>query len=473
MKLRERFDANRTWLLPLGAVLAAGAALRAWAFAGFWPVYTAHLSSPDAALFVRSAATELYSDPTRPAGYPLFLRAIGTVTHEISVTVGIQHLLGLLAAGLVFAAVRAVGAPVAAALVPAAVVALNGDMVFIEHTILSEALFVALISGALWLALRTIDRPSLLACAGIGVLLGAATLTRSVGLGLVPAVALWLLLAFGAPLPRRALAAGTVLLVGVAMIAGDSALRSATSEFSGAAPNQGRSLYSRVANFADCTKFEPPAGTRVLCEATPPDQRPNPDVYLWGPTSPAGRAFGKPPAGNEHTLAFARAAIRSQPLDYAEAVIVDLARFVTVKGVGTEDVPGAEVMAFSEKPAAYRRRTARQLERWFGPLDPGPRGTLGEALAGYQRVVRGHGLLILAGFGLAIAGLVAGDRRTRLAILLLAGVAIELLLFPAASLAYGSRYALPALGPLADAAALAVWVLLSRRTARPPGSPSG
>ena len=82
---------------------------------------------------------------------------------------------------------------------------------------------------------------------------------------------------------------------------------SATGYF-GLSEASGWALYSRVALFADCTRFDPPEGTRALCETTPASERPGADFYGHEPGSPARRLFGEPPAGDEQLSEFARSA---------------------------------------------------------------------------------------------------------------------------------------------------------------------
>ena len=61
------------------------------------------------------------------------------------------------------------------------------------------------------------------------------------------------------------------------LVLGYFALDSAeTGEF-GFGSASGWALYSRVAPFADCDRFEPPAGTEELCERTDSSARSGPD----------------------------------------------------------------------------------------------------------------------------------------------------------------------------------------------------
>ncbi len=80
-------------------------------------------------------------------------------------------------------------------------------------------------------------------------------------------------------------------------------------------------LYGRVAPWADCTKFKPPAETAKLCVHIPVSQRQGTEAWEFLGSSPAVQAygapewFGPPPVKNENgqLKAFALAAIEGQP----------------------------------------------------------------------------------------------------------------------------------------------------------------
>ncbi len=92
--------------------------------------------------------------------------------------------------------------------------------------------------------------------------------------------------------------------------------------------------YGRVAPFADCTKFKPPAGTAKLCIHIPPSQRPGHDVWEFTASSPAVQAYGEPdltpakPTENSELRAFSEAAVLGQPGTYLQFVARDLVRIV-------------------------------------------------------------------------------------------------------------------------------------------------
>src|ERR1039458_8036033 len=68
--------------------------------------------------------------------------------------IALQHVFGLASAVLLFLAVRRAGGPLSLGLLPAAVVALNGAEMFLEHSTLTESLFIFLQSLAIYFGVR-------------------------------------------------------------------------------------------------------------------------------------------------------------------------------------------------------------------------------------------------------------------------------------------------------------------------------
>jgi hypothetical protein len=104
---------------------------------------------------------------------------------------------------------------------------------------------------------------------------------------------------------------------------------SATGQF--ALDDGGPFLYSRVQTFAECSQMNPPANLRVLCDPRPPAKRPQAEEYIWAGNQPLMELTGGDNSENEFTPrlstmsdSFAKLAIESQPLAYAEAVARDI-----------------------------------------------------------------------------------------------------------------------------------------------------
>ena len=376
----------------------------------------------------------------------------------------LQHLLGIASGLLVYATVRRLGASRPLALVPTAVVLLAGDLIFYEHAVLSEALFTFLLTAALYAAVRALDERPALWAAGAGVLLACAGTVRSVGVFLVPALAVWLLFARAGAWrerlgPAAAAAAGAAVVLGV-YVGGQAA---ATDDV-GLSRTGGWALYARVARFADCDRFRPPAGTDGLCQPdVPPRARSGATFYFHNSQSPAWRVFGPPPAGDDKLGAFAEQAILHQPLDYARVVGKDILRYVD-PDIGTA-VPfsgtGPDGLRFLNENPLYEPQARAAVAAYWRPVEP-RRGAV-ELLSDYQRVVRVHGPLLPLLLIVAIAGLVPAPRRVRAGIVLLGGAAILVMVVPAATLLYGWRYAVPVLPALVGAATLGASALVAAR----------
>src|SRR5918994_4337701 len=194
---RDR-DRARRLRHPLVIVLVAGAILRLES--------TGH--------------TGPFDDPGMTAGYPAFLNALQWISSHLAFTIAVQHLLGLVTAALLYATLRRAGAPRGLALVPAAVVALGGDFVYLEHALLTESLWTALLAGSLYCVVRALGEgaPWGWLAAG-GALMAVSATVRSPSLLLGGVLAPWVLLAFG-PGQRRRLLAAAALLVPFAVLVG-------------------------------------------------------------------------------------------------------------------------------------------------------------------------------------------------------------------------------------------------------------
>jgi hypothetical protein len=201
---------------PLAVLLLAGLAARVWLMADYRPAY---LSSNDSARFVHFAHIDdgMYEDTFGPTGYAAFLKALRALWDQLEFTVAVQHLLGVVAAVLLYAAVRRLGAPVWAACVPAGVVLLSGDQLYMEHALLSEAPFLPLLAGGLYAAVRALeDERRLRWIALAAALLAAPALFRNVGMILPPVLVMWALVAM--PRGRRLASAGVAAAAAAAVL---------------------------------------------------------------------------------------------------------------------------------------------------------------------------------------------------------------------------------------------------------------
>jgi len=306
----------RLALIGLAALLVAGALLRLLFTVAWRPAF---MGWPDAASYMDVSQGELFSSTLRPAGYPLLLKGLYALAPTLSLVVFVHHMLGLASAALLYLAVARSGAPRLLGLVPAAILALGGDFMFLEHSPISESPFIFLVAAALYAGIRAQEGKSLRWAALCGLALALAASVRVVGGPLLVVVGLWALGGSGLAFRRRlcVLAVGTAGAAAV-LVPYYVAEYAAVGD-TGLSRNGVWNVYGRVAPFADCSKFTPPPGTERLCESTSRPRRPFTYQYTFNwYYSPAVRYFGNPhsatPEQTGQVAAFARAVIVGQPL---------------------------------------------------------------------------------------------------------------------------------------------------------------
>jgi hypothetical protein len=461
----ERGPGGRPWdgFWPAGgpgyallALLLAGLTLRLVAIVSLWP--TAPTINDG---YQRFAESGPFDDPLHPAGYSLILAAIGALTREIAVTVTLQHLLGIASALLLFAATRRVTGSPWAGLLPAAIVLLNPDQIFLEHSIMSEAWALLAISIGLYAAVRSFDEPHPVwrwpALTGVALASGVAI--RSASLLLIPIAVLALLLCRPLAAWREHWRAPAVAAAAAALIL--LAFATANTVFGdrfGLGPSQGWYLYGRAAQFADCDRFTPPPGTEPLCEGTPTSERRDAYYYLFDPEAPAVRLFGGFGASDELVGQWAQRAIRAQPFDYLSTTWEYLRAYwfsdLTPEG-GSELDPQLDFSARS----VFERDIERGLESFYNGFSVDRDQTGLDFLHGWRRVVRFGGTALAITTVLALIGLFVGSRRLRVGVLLFGIGGLALLVAPVLTGNYAGRYTVPMAGPLFAAAAITILAL--------------
>ncbi|MEO5875667.1 MAG: hypothetical protein ABIS86_15440 [Streptosporangiaceae bacterium] len=309
---------RRFWRVHRGfaLLLATGIVLRIITMLGFrWQLWF-----NDAWSYV-GAAVRMRPHEARPNGYSFLLAAFRPV-HAYWPTIVLQHLLGLAVGVMIYALLVRRGSRPWVACLAGAPVLLDAYEIQLEHLLLSDTLFVFLMTAALlvilWPGPLTLQR-----AAGLGALLAAAGLTRSIGLALVPVVLLWLIV-------RRAGWRRLAIVVAVCALPllGYAAWFSTEFGRFALSNSDGPFLYARVMKFADCTKFAVPDRERPLCTSVPRGERPSSQFYVWGADSPLASIPGDRFSNGKNALAgsFARRAILAQPVDYLAAVGSDVLR---------------------------------------------------------------------------------------------------------------------------------------------------
>ncbi len=465
--------------VALWVLIALGIELRVALSLAYQP---AGMTAYDTIVYVGMAGDELFADPSRTAGYSILLRGLHAVSSDVAVTIGFQHLLGIATGLLLYAVFRRMEAPVWVAAVAAAGPLLSLDQIFLEHTLLSDAPFAFGLAAVLYCAVRALDAPRTLWgrvttralwIAGAGAALGLSAWVRSVAVPLAPLLALWFALALSGPvrirIARAALAAGAA----AALLFAYAGLQSAENGYFGLTRASGWAFYSRTAEFADCSEFEPPAGTEELCESTPPEDRSGPDFYAWEPQSPAVKLFGYQPAGNDEVGAFARAAMVNQPLDYLRTVARDSLRYY-LPSLGTRPYGGVgyEVVDIDRRAPGVEEEILANLNGYYDDERLEVKG-LAYSMADIQDVLRLQAWLLgLATLG-AIVGLVLARGRLRAGLALVVVLSAALLFVPTATAIWSARYAVPITGPVLGAAAAGVWLLAVRLRERRRRAPVG
>ncbi|HEY2080349.1 MAG TPA: hypothetical protein VGH53_28815, partial [Streptosporangiaceae bacterium] len=266
-----------------------------------------------------------YPFVVRPVGYSLLLLWPLRAFHSVAVVAVVQHVFGLLAGTLIYVLLRRRFQFAGwTATLAAAPVLLSAYEIQLEHFMMSDALFMILIVTALVIALWR-QVPSVLACIAVGLLLGAAAITRTIGLPMAATFALAVLVSYASFPERlvRVLALAVSFAFPVLVYA--SWFQDVHGSFELESTYGGAFLAARVEPFADCSVIHPPANERWLCLSTPVSRRLPPDQYMWRPA--AVTPLAKPPTGPEFSARtsaiaqkFALHAIERQPLAYSASV---------------------------------------------------------------------------------------------------------------------------------------------------------
>jgi hypothetical protein len=400
--VRPLAGARRHWLFAV--LFAVGTALRLLALYAYRPAFE---FSGDSYAYLTLARLR-QPDPTRPAGYPFLLRLLGS-THRLYTVPATQHAAGLAVGVALYALlVRRLAHPAVAALATAPVL-LDAYQLDLEHFVMAETLFTALLVAAL-LALLWSPRPSVVACALAGALLAAAGLVRTLGVTLA-------VLALGYVLARRLGAARLVVFtccLAAPLTAYAVWFHSGTGEYA-LTGGDGAWLYGRVAPIAECSRLHLTAEERGLCPRQPPADRPGPNYYVWDPTSPRFALTGSERHQNAILAGFAHQVIARQPAAYARTVAADAGHyFLPGRTTDARDWPvGSWRFPTANPPAAFH------LNAPLLDFDGGhPARVSVEPAAGWLRAYQRYGyapgpLLALLGT-LAALGALLGLPRPRL-----------------------------------------------------------
>jgi hypothetical protein len=334
--------------------------------------------------------------------------------------------------------------------------------VYLEHAPLSETPFVLLAAGGLYAAVRGLERDGrrLAWLALAGTLLATAALFRNVGLVLAPVAVVWAFAATGGPWRPRVLAAAAVAAAAAVVFGAYVAAAAIDGGTTGMSDVSGWNVYGRAAPFADCERFDPPKGTRFLCERRPASERPGSLFYLWFDGSPARERYGHPPIGGERLGDWGRRAILAQPFDYIGDVLSQLPRFVDPSAYHRRYTGGGPFLISRRNPDA-EKLVGFDVERDYDAAEPHV-GAGVERVAEWQDTERLGGIVPGALVVLALLAPVLARGAARWAALLFALAGGGLVVLPAATLTLIARYAVPPTPLVAAAAGIGAWAVAER-----------
>ena len=416
-------------------------------------------------------AIHVAPNPINPSGYSLFLWLLRPARSLVLVA-GVQHVLGLGLAIMVYLVLQRYGVADWLATLAALPVLFDPGQLMLEQLIMSDllGLFLMMASLAVLLLRRM---PSVWRSATAGVLMGVSALVRPTVLPLIVLIPLFLLLTRrGWRQAVAALLAGIVPLVAYglwfASVWGTFNLTNSAGLF----------LWSRTMTFAQCSVIKPPPSLLPLCPSAQPGRlgvaplgkRPTPTHYLWNHAAWMWRdthptdvpdAWAFTPHNNRLAQQFGIRAIEAQPGGYLSSVwggvLVGFLghhplRFpqrqpvLHLAGSDYKYALGA-VTAYTgsgQGLAAYMGwRYATRLQAPFAYL-----------IGQYEKVIFLPGPLFAVILLVGLAGLFIPGRRTATAALLWVSAAV-LIVIPVAEHEYDPRYLIPAVPLGCMAAALA------------------
>jgi hypothetical protein len=312
-------------------VIAAAIAMRIIVVLGYPPIFW----FSDSYNYIYDAVTHV-PDTARPNGYPFLLDLLLPLHSDYAIGL-LQAAMGLAMGIAIYAVLRHRGLPWWGAALPTLPVLFDAYELHLEHMITADPLFIFLVTVAV-VILCWSDRPSVWTVAIAGLLIGYATLVRSVGEPLLVVVLVGML--FRRVGWRRIL---TLLVTGIVPIGAYMIwFHSYWGQYT--LTESGGFLYSRVSTFAQCSKMNVPPLDVYLCDPIKTADRPPAGEYIWADNEelpywldPGNSKYYTPlynyygsdtslrfaPAVSAQLQQFAERAIEDQPMEYVRVVIDD------------------------------------------------------------------------------------------------------------------------------------------------------
>jgi hypothetical protein len=465
LRLRQAARTHSAFLVVLGV----GVLLRLYLFFAYRPLAG---EFSDSVTYLATSGTHLFADASRMAGYPLFLRILRDVSPHLSFVIAFQHLLGLATGVLLYALTFRVTRSRVLALIPSAFFLLSGDYLLLEHSLLTETVYIFLVTAGLTgvvFAATTesgVSRRFAYVAGSAGVLAIAWTI-RTTAFPVLVLAGVWAAWTCASVLRERLKIIAAFFVPAGAVVVTYIALQGSLTGYWGVLPGSGWALYTRVAPIADCNRFDPPKNTAFLCETTAIRTRPGPAYYQYV-GGPGLEHFGNPfqtnAKGSGTVGRFARAVILAEPLSYLREVGRDMVRYISATAGLDRPYSGAgeDELDLTRRDPAVELATIQEA-RVVGfhagnvTLDGGV-----QLVAEIQPMLRVTGLAALALLVLACMSLVFGKGIVRSAGVLLLAAAILQPLMAVATLVWGYRYGVVGAAELVVAAMLGVSALLQR-----------
>src|SRR5215472_6648300 len=175
--------------LLFSVALALGAVLRIIVMLGYTPAVLFRLDTYD----YLWDAVHIMPNPVNPSGYALFL-ALLRPFHSLALVAGLQHVMGLAIAVMIYALLRSWGVARWLATLATCPVLLDPSQLLLEHMVMADILSLILMIAAFTLVMiRTSPPPPLWRLLLFGLLMGASAIVRPTTLPLIVALAVYLL----------------------------------------------------------------------------------------------------------------------------------------------------------------------------------------------------------------------------------------------------------------------------------------
>jgi hypothetical protein len=433
-RLRHVAGENRLFT----GVLAAGAFLRLLTMLGY---PGALWFAGDSYVYI-GAALRPQPNLSKATGYSFFLRAL-LPFHSFTLVTGLQHLMGLLIAVMIYVLLLRNGVSKTWSALATLPQLLDGYIIEDEHLVMAESLFTFMLMIVTLLLLWR-PRPAWWTAVVAGLLVGAAAVVRTEGEVMLVVLPLFLLLRGWS---WRTLRGWTLAIVfAVASLIPVGAYASWFHERNGhydLTLSTGYYTWGRVSSFANCAIIKPTGEQALVCPTQPLADRTPPGDYIWHAPyvhqNINTKSIGGPVSykGNQLLTSFAIHAVEVQPLDYLKTVVKGvLLSFgfprIAYPGAGTTYYYSFHLHFTGTDPGTGKPTSLLPPKNhtWIAPLTPADsayndwlkyghqapgvvRKIFAAPIAIYQRVVFTYGPLLGVIFLVGLGGVISVTESAR------------------------------------------------------------